>query len=59
MLIFNEGGIIYMAKSARTKKSTHPSESVVIQFGVAFIVVMGFAILMYAVKYFLPNQPLL
>ncbi len=42
------------AKSARVKKSVHPSDSVIIQFGVAFIVVVGFALLMYAVKYFLP-----
>lgn len=44
-----------MKKSARrTKKAAHPSDSVVIQFGVAFIVVAGFALLMYAMKYFLP-----
>lgn len=42
------------AKSARTKKAVHPSDSIIIQFGVAFIVVAGFALLMYAVKYFLP-----
>lgn len=42
------------AKSARAKKAAHPSESIIIQFGVAFIVVAGFALLMYAVKYFLP-----
>lgn len=48
-----------MVKSARSKKSTHPSDSIIIQFGVAFIVVLGFALLMYAVKYFLPSQPLL
>ncbi len=43
-------------KSARSRKGKkiHPSESVIIQFGVAFIVVAGFALLMYAVKYFLP-----
>ncbi len=54
------GGI--MKKSARkhrhvaghTHKVKHPSDSVVIQFGVAFIVVAGFALLMYAMKYFLP-----
>lgn len=42
------------SKAARVKKTTHPNDSVIIQFGVAFIVVLGFAILMYAVKYFLP-----
>ncbi len=42
------------SKAARVKKATHPNDSVIIQFGVAFIVVLGFAILMYAVKYFLP-----
>ena len=41
-------------KSAQSKKTKHPSDSVVIQFGVAFIVVAGFALLMYTVKYFLP-----
>ncbi len=46
-----------MKKSARAKvakKAKDPSDSVVIQFGVAFVVVAGFALLMYAVKYFLP-----
>lgn len=44
-----------MKKTARrAKKAVHPSDSVVIQFGVAFIVVSGFALLMYAMKYFLP-----
>lgn len=43
-----------MKKAARKKKTVHPSESIVIQFGVAFIVVAGFALMMYAVKYFLP-----
>ncbi len=42
------------AKSARVKKQVNPSDSIIIQFGVAFIVVVGFALLMYAVKYFLP-----
>ncbi|HLD25014.1 MAG TPA: hypothetical protein VJB96_03810 [Patescibacteria group bacterium] len=42
-----------MKKSARSTR-VHPSESVVIQFGVAFIVVAGFALLMYSMKYFLP-----
>ncbi len=54
------GGI--MKKSARkhhharhhTHTTKHPSDSVIIQFGVAFIVVAGFALLMYTVKYFLP-----
>lgn len=36
------------------KKAVHPSDSVIIQIGVAAIVVAGFAILMYAMKYFLP-----
>lgn len=43
-----------MKKTARAKKSTHPSDSTVIQFGVAFIVVAGFALLMYVMKYYLP-----
>ncbi len=54
--MLEEGGS--MKKSARkhhhAKKAKHPSESVIIQFGVAFIVVAGFALLMYTVKYFLP-----
>lgn len=43
-----------MPKTVRSKKSKHPSDSVIIQLGVAFIVVMGFALLMYVMKYFLP-----
>ncbi|MEK7533300.1 MAG: hypothetical protein AAB542_02590 [Patescibacteria group bacterium] len=43
-----------MKKTARRRKTTHPSDSVIIQLGVAFIVVAGFALLMYVVKYFLP-----
>ena len=50
------------SKSARAKvtkvtkptKKSQPSDSVVIKFGVAFIVVAGFALLAYAVKAFLP-----
>lgn len=42
------------ARSKAAKKAAHPSDSVVIQFGVAFIVVAGFALLAYAVKAFLP-----
>lgn len=42
------------ARSKKPKKTTHPSDSVIIQFGVAFIVVAGFALLMYTMKYFLP-----
>lgn len=42
------------SKAARGKKAVHPSESIIIQIGVAFIVVAGFALLTYAVKYFLP-----
>lgn len=42
-------------KSVRAKKrAVHPSDSVIIQIGVAVIVVAGFALLMYAMKYFLP-----
>jgi hypothetical protein len=40
--------------SARSRKKAHPSDSLVIQLGVAFIVVAGFTLLMYAVKHFLP-----
>jgi len=43
-----------MKKSARRRKTVHPSESVIIQFGVAFIVVFGFALLAFTIKYFLP-----
>ena len=39
---------------AKKKAVRHPSESVIIQIGVAVIVVAGFALLMYAMKYFLP-----
>ncbi|MBI5018882.1 hypothetical protein HZB58_01250 [Candidatus Gottesmanbacteria bacterium] len=53
-MLDKERGGIMKAKSARAKKAAHPSESIIIQFGVAFIVVAGFALLMYAVKYFLP-----
>ena len=42
------------SKTARVKKQTNPSDSVIIQFGVAFIVVAGFALLAYCIKYFLP-----
>lgn len=42
------------ARSKPAKKTAHPSDSVVIQFGVAFVVVAGFALLAYAVKAFLP-----
>lgn len=42
------------SKAARVKKTTHPNDSVIIQFGVAFIVVIGFALLAYSIKYFLP-----
>lgn len=44
------------SKSARksAKKTQHPADSVIIQFGVAFIVVAGFALLAYAIKSFLP-----
>lgn len=51
--IYPEGGIM-KSKAARGKKAVHPSESIIIQIGVAFIVVAGFALLTYAVKYFLP-----
>lgn len=39
---------------AKQTKKVHPSDSVIIQVGVAVIVVAGFALLMYAMKYFLP-----
>jgi hypothetical protein len=46
------------AKSARSvkpkKKVTSPNDSVIIQIGVAFVVVAGFALLAYSMKYFLP-----
>lgn len=41
-------------KSKLSRKSVHPSDSVYIQVGVAFIVVAGFAILIYAMQHFLP-----
>lgn len=41
-------------KSARSKKAVHPSDSVIIQLGVAFIVVCGFALLAYSITRFLP-----
>lgn len=53
-MLDKERGGIMKAKTARAKKQVHPSDSVIIQIGVAFIVVAGFALLMYAVKYFLP-----
>lgn len=53
-MLDKERGGIMKSKTARAKKPVHPSDSVIIQFGVAFIVVAGFALLMYAVKYFLP-----
>lgn len=36
------------------KKAINPSDSVIIQIGVAVVVVAGFALLMYSMKYFLP-----
>ncbi len=42
------------SKAARGKKTVHPNDSVIIQIGVAFIVVAGFALLAYSIKYFLP-----
>lgn len=41
-------------KAAHHKKSKHPNDSVVIQLGVAFIVVVGFALLIYSMQHFLP-----
>lgn len=41
-------------KAAHVKKSVHPSDSIIIQFGVAFIVVSGFALLAYTIPHFLP-----
>lgn len=35
-------------------KSRHPSESIIIQIGVAVVVVFGFALLMYAMQRYLP-----
>lgn len=35
------------------KKAVHPSDSVIIQIGVAVVVVAGFALLMYAMINFL------
>lgn len=40
-------------KSAHRKKAYNASESIVIQVGVAVVVVAGFALLMYAIKMFL------
>lgn len=36
------------------KQSVHPSDSVIIQIGVAVIVVAGFALLAYSLQRFLP-----
>lgn len=52
MLIMIGGFMKY--KTAQPKRSSYPGDSVVLQVGVAFIVVMGFALLMYVMKYFLP-----
>lgn len=41
-------------KAAHAKRAVHPSDSVIIQFGVAFIVVSGFALLAYSIPRFLP-----
>ncbi len=41
-------------KTAHVKKSVHPSDSVIIQVGVAVIVVSGFALLAYTITRFLP-----
>lgn len=41
-------------KSKLPKKSKHPSESIFIQMGVAFTVVAGIALLVYAMQHFLP-----
>lgn len=40
--------------SAFTTSSGHPSNSVIIQIGVAFIVVCGFALMAYSLQRFLP-----
>lgn len=48
-------GCMKTKKSVHAKrKAVHPSDSIIIQIGVAFIVVAGFALLMYSMKYFLP-----
>lgn len=40
-------------KPVHHKKAVHPSDSVIIQLGVAFIVVSGFALLTYSmIQYF-------
>lgn len=41
-------------KTAHKRSTGTPNDSTIIQIGVAFIVVMGFAVLMYVMKYFLP-----
>ena len=46
-----KGGIM---KLKLPKKPTHPSDSVYIQVGVAFTVVAGIALLIYAMQHFLP-----
>lgn len=53
-MLDKERGGIMKSKAARVKKVTHPNDSVIIQLGVAFIVVAGFALLAYSIKYFLP-----
>lgn len=41
-------------KTKNNKNQPHPSESVIIQFGVAFIVVAGVALLSYVMQRFVP-----
>jgi len=41
-------------KEKNSAKSKHPSESLIIQIGVAVIVVSGFAILAYSLQRFIP-----
>ena len=41
-------------KAARTKHAVHPNDSVIIQIGVAVVVVGGIALLAYTMQRFLP-----
>ena len=41
-------------KAARTVKTVHPSDSVIIQMGVAVVVVGGIALLISSMQRFLP-----
>lgn len=39
-------------KTTKTKKALNPYDSTVIKFGAVFVIILGFLILMYAVKFF-------